>query len=64
MPLPNQESSGLSATSKLVYGRPALADKHLGLLINFHVALIKDGITRVVNGLEDAHAKFPSRKDG
>jgi GxxExxY protein len=35
-----------------------LADKRLGLLINFHVALIKDGITRVVNGLEDdAHAK-------
>jgi GxxExxY protein len=30
-----------------------LADKCLGLLINFHVALIKDGITRIVNGLED-----------
>src|SRR5579859_2930556 len=41
-----------------------LADKRLGLLINFHVALIKDGITRVVNGLEDdAHDKSPSRKD-
>jgi GxxExxY protein len=41
-----------------------LADKRLGLLINFQVALIKDGITRVVNGLEDdAHAKSPSRKD-
>ena len=41
-----------------------LADKRLGLLINFHVALIKDGVTRVVNGLEDdAHAKSPSRKD-
>ena len=26
-----------------------LADKRLGLLINFQVALIKDGITRVVN---------------
>ena len=25
----------------------------LGLLINFQVALIKDGITRIVNGLED-----------
>ena len=35
-----------------------LADKRLGLLINFHVALIKDGITRIVNGLEeDPHAK-------
>lgn len=38
-----------------------LADKRLGLLINFHVALIKDGIIRVVNGLEeDSHAKPPS----
>ena len=26
-----------------------LADKRLGLLINFQVALIKDGITRIVN---------------
>lgn len=41
-----------------------LADKRLGLLINFQVALIKDGITRIVNGLEDeTHAKPPSRKD-
>ena len=41
-----------------------LADKRLGLLINFHVALIKDGITRIVNGLEDDdHAKPPSRKE-
>jgi GxxExxY protein len=30
-----------------------LADKRLGLLINFNVALIKDGITRIVNGLSD-----------
>ena len=30
-----------------------LADKRLGLLINFQGALIKDGITRVVNGLEE-----------
>jgi GxxExxY protein len=29
-----------------------LADKRLGLLINFGSALIKDGITRVVNRLE------------
>jgi GxxExxY protein len=28
-----------------------LADKRLGLLINFNVDLIKDGITRMVNGL-------------
>ena len=30
-----------------------LADKRLGLLVNFGVTLVKDGITRVVNGLED-----------
>ena len=41
-----------------------LADKRLGLLINFHVVLIKDGIARVVNGLEDDfHAKSPSRQE-
>lgn len=28
-----------------------LADKRLGLLINFNVTLIKQGITRIVNGL-------------
>jgi GxxExxY protein len=30
-----------------------LMDKRLGLLINFDVPLIRDGITRVVNGLKD-----------
>ena len=30
-----------------------LADKRLGLLINFNVALIKDGITRIVNDLTE-----------
>jgi len=41
-----------------------LSNKRLGLLINFNVVLIKDGITRVVNGLEDdSHAKSQSRKD-
>jgi GxxExxY protein len=41
-----------------------LADKRLGLLINFQVAFIRDGITRIVNGLEDDdHAKAPSRKE-
>jgi GxxExxY protein len=29
-----------------------LTDKQLGLLINFGSALIKDGITRIVNGLK------------
>jgi len=31
-----------------------LSGKRLGLLINFNVPLLKDGITRVVNGLPDA----------
>ena len=30
-----------------------LACKRLGLLINFNVALIKDGITRIANGMPD-----------
>ena len=30
-----------------------LADKRVGLLINFNVVLIKDGITRVANGVKD-----------
>ena len=30
-----------------------LADKRLGLSINFNVAVVKDGITRIVNGLEE-----------
>ncbi len=30
-----------------------LADKRLGLLINFNVALIKDGITRIANSMQD-----------
>ena len=29
------------------------AEKRLGLLINFNVALIKDGIVRLVNGLRE-----------
>ena len=41
-----------------------LADKRLGLLINFNVPMIKNGITRVVNGLqEDDHAKSQGRKE-
>src|SRR5215472_14277535 len=39
-----------------------LADKRLSLLINFQVALIKDGITRIVNGLEeDSHGRVGER---
>ena len=38
-----------------------LAGRRLGLPINFHVALIKHGITRIVNGLrEEGLAKPPS----
>ena len=33
-----------------------LADKRLGLLINFDVALIKDGIVRIANHLEEPAA--------
>ena len=41
-----------------------LADKRLGLLINFNVPMIKNGITRLVNGLqEDDHAKSQGRKE-
>jgi GxxExxY protein len=41
------------------------ADKRLGSLINFHVVLIKDGISRIVNGIEeeDSHAKALRRKE-
>src|SRR2546421_11125182 len=34
-----------------------LTDKHLGLLINFHVDLIKNGISRVVNGLAESGSR-------
>ena len=30
-----------------------LSDKHLGLIINFHVELLRDGIYRVVNKLQE-----------
>lgn len=40
------------------------ADKRLGLPINFQVTLIKGGIARIVNGLEeDDRAKPRSRKE-
>jgi GxxExxY protein len=38
-----------------------LTDRRLGLLINFNVNLIKDGISRVVNGLTEE--KHISRQD-
>jgi hypothetical protein len=40
-----------------------LSDKRLGLLIKFRVPLIKDGITRIIDGLEDEdYAQAPRRK--
>ena len=39
-----------------------LADKRLGLLINFNTALIKDGILRIVNGLEEEFLAKPQRR--
>jgi len=41
----------------------AFSDQRLGLPINFHVTLIKDGIARIVNGLQDDRAKSPGRKE-
>ena len=38
---------------KQVFTYLRLADKRLGLLINFNVALIKDGIARIANGMPD-----------
>ena len=41
-----------------------LADKRLGLLLNFGEEVLKDGIHRVVNGLEEkAHAEARRRKE-
>jgi hypothetical protein len=41
-----------------------LADKRLGLLINFNAAPIEDGITRIVNGLqEESLAKTQGRQE-
>ena len=32
---------------------PRLSEKRIGLLINFNVVLIKEGITRIANRFED-----------
>ncbi len=37
-----------------------LADKRLGLLINFGAPLIKDGITRIVNRLKEPQSNIPN----
>ena len=46
-----EEVSRVHKKQLLTYLR--VADKRLGLLINFGAELIKDGISRVVNGLEE-----------
>jgi len=43
----------ISAHKKQVITYIKLADKRLGILINFGEALIKHGIVRLVNGLEE-----------
>ena len=43
----------LKVHKKILLTYLRLADKKLGLLINFGANLIKDGIFRVVNGLEE-----------
>ena len=45
------EIAALHRTQLLTYLR--MADKRLGLLINFNVVLIKDGITRIANGMTE-----------
>jgi hypothetical protein len=40
-----------------------LANKQLGLLVNFGEELLKDGITRVVNGLAEEPRAEPSGAD-
>ena len=48
----------IPAHNKQVQTYLRLADKRLGLLINFGEALIKNGIKRVVNGLPDEKPGF------
>jgi len=45
------EIAPVHRTQLLTYLR--FSNMRLGLLINFNVSLIKDGITRIVNGLDD-----------
>ena len=46
-----EELSAIDKPKLLTYLR--LMDKHLGLIINFHVELLRDGIHRVVNNLQE-----------
>ena len=46
-----EELSKIDKPNLLTYLR--LSEKRLGLIINFHVELLRDGIYRVVNNLEE-----------
>jgi GxxExxY protein len=46
-----EELSRIDKPKLLSYLR--LSDKHLGLIINFHVEVLRDGIFRVVNKLQE-----------
>jgi GxxExxY protein len=46
-----EKISGVDKKQLLTHLR--LMNKRLGLLINFNVELIKDGVSRIVNGLEE-----------
>ena len=45
-----EELSTIDKPKLLTYLR--LSDKHLGLIINFHIEVLRDGIFRVVNNLQ------------
>ncbi len=45
-----EDLSTIDKPKLLTYLR--LSDKHLGLIINFHVEVLRDGIFRVVNKLQ------------
>ncbi len=46
-----EELSKIDKPKLLTYLR--LSDKHLGLIINFHVEVLRDGVFRVVNKLRE-----------
>jgi hypothetical protein len=57
-----QDNNRLIVVKALTYRR--LADKRLGLSINFNAALIEDGISRIVNEQEEeSHAKAQARQE-
>ena len=66
LPIPGTSNGGYNRLAAAGRGDRSLplADKRLGLPINFNAALIKDGISRIVNGLEEeSHAKSQGRQE-